>query len=108
MRVFDENTMIRINDVRELAKKIRYENKPGGRRYWVRDSTCGKADAFNLELQEYQPFTLDTGEVIDWGWNCVEIIASSHNTSLPNDRNTIGGIGAYGTTFDRADIAVLL
>jgi len=59
-------------------------------------------------LQEYQPFTLDTGEVIDWGWNCVEIIASSHNTSLPNDRNTIGGIGAYGTTFDRADIAVLL
>lgn len=107
MRTFDAKTMIRVNDVRELAKHVPYQNKPGCRRYWVEDVSGGTADKFELVVQEYQPCKLDNGEVIDWFWKNIKTIAITHDTSIPDVKNKIGDMGAYGPTFDRADISML-
>jgi hypothetical protein len=74
------------------------------------DVTPGSAYGYSWEVRLQQkrlePFTDDTGRVCatDWIWEDVATVAASHDTSMPDARNSIGGIGAYGPTFDRADI----
>jgi len=109
MRTLDE-TMIRINDVKALIRAKRYTTQAGSKRLHLRDTSSGSAsgDSYNLVIQEYKPFTRDDGVILDWFWNDVEILAKSHDTSMPTVTNKIGGIGAYGPTFDRAEIMAVL
>lgn len=110
MRTFDESTMIRINDVKSIAKNLNL----GNRRFFLRDTSGGSSSGYAYDLVEQvkvlEDYCDENGNIVvsDWVWQDVRKIASSHDTHLPQVRNKIGGIGAYGPTFDRAEIAEVL
>lgn len=107
MRTFDKNTMTRINDVKQVLRYRTYTD----RRYRLIDTSGGTAsgDSYDLveQVKQLEHFKNDDGVVVvsEWCWNTVRKIASSHDTSMPDAINKIGGIGAYGPTFDAADIS---
>ncbi len=109
MKILDE-TMIRINDVKQALRNKFYTD----RRYKLIDTSGPNAsgDSFDLveQVKTLEHFKNELDEIVisDYCWKTVRKIASSHGTSMPNVRNKIGGIGAYGATFNRTDIAEVL
>ena len=99
-------TMVRINDVKKMLGSLTYTD----RRIRLIDTSHGTASGDSYELVEQEKhledFHNEDGEVVlsQWCWNTVREIARSHDTSMPTVRNKIGGIGAYGPTFNRADL----
>lgn len=111
-RVYDSMAMFTVPQVREIVKNMWLDN--GTQRYWLRDVSGGNSFGYTFDLVE-QVKTLDdvtdeNGNLLfrEWTWNDVRTIATSVDTHCPHARNVIGGIGAYGPTFDRAAIAEVL
>lgn len=110
MRELNENTMVRINDVQEILRKRTYTS----RRYRLIDTSGGSSSGYSYDLVEqekvWKDFLNEDGEIAisDWVWETIRKIASTRDTSMPNARNKIGSLGAYGPTFDRIDISEIL
>ncbi len=109
MRTLD-GSMITATDVRRNHLKHNRTNH----RYFLRDTSTGncQGDSFDLveQVKQLVDYHDENGKFVisDWVWNDVKIIASSKLTSMPNSKNKIGGIGAYGQTFDRMAIVEVL
>ena len=105
MRTLD-GTMTRINDVKKIISSIAYTD----RRFRLIDTSGGSASGYSYDLVEQEKrmedFHNDAGEVVvsEWCWNPVRKIASTLDTSMPAICNKIGGIGAYGPTFNRTEL----
>jgi hypothetical protein len=109
-RPYDATTMIRINDVKAILRKRTYIDM----RYRLIDISAGSAsgDAYNLveQVRTLHEFKDEEGKVVttDYMWDTVRFVARSHDTNLPEVVNKIGGVGAYGPTFDIADLAEIM
>lgn len=109
MRTFDDASMIRINDLRTLVRK-----HGANRRFFLRDTSGGSSSGYSYDLVEQvkvlEDYRDENGNIAvsEWVWQDVRKVASSHDTHLPLVVNKIGGVGSYGPTFDRAEIAEVL
>jgi len=107
MRTYDTDRMVTVAEMKKILRARKYTN----RRFRLVDTSGHNSYgySFNLVEQEktlhkFQAFE-DGSILTDYLWDTIRIIASTVDTSYPNARNMIGGIGAYGPSFDRADVA---
>jgi hypothetical protein len=106
MRNFVSEKMIGIKDAREILKKKFMSDF----RYWMRDISGGNAYGYDYEIvfqQRIEKNFCDENEnvVVSYlVWDDIRTVARSKDTYFPNCKNKIGGIGAYGPSFDLADM----
>ena len=95
MRIYDENTMIGIKDIRDSIKNKGFIE---GFRYHIRDTSGPNAYGYEFEIV-YQKHEYNS-DFDYWFWLDIKTIAKSKTTYFPNSKNKIGNLGAYGETFD--------
>ena len=112
MKTYNSMKMFTVPQVKMIIANTMLDN--GNRRYKLIDISGGNSYGYTFELVE-QVKTQD--DVADENgkflfresfWKNVRTIATSQYTHRPHARNAIGGIGAYGPTFDRAAIVEVL
>lgn len=106
MRTLDNNTMVRFHAVKHLISLERAARE----RFFLRDTSGPNAQGYSYDLVRQKKTLINYHDeqghhvLSDWEWVDEKTIASSHDTFMPEVRNKIGSLGAYGPTFDRADI----
>lgn len=111
MKTYD-GTMFTVPQVKMIIANTMLDN--GNRRYRLIDVSGGNSYGytFNLieQVKKLDSFQIDESEPVirEWVWKNFRLIATSNDTYRPHARNVIGGIGAYGPTFDRTAISEVL
>lgn len=112
MKNYNGMEMFTVPQVKMIIANTMLDN--GNRRYKLIDVSGGNSYGYVFDLVE-QVKTID--DVADENgnflfresfWKTIRTIATSQDTHRPHARNAIGGIGAYGPTFDRAVITEVL
>ena len=112
MKNYNGMEMFTVPQVKMIIANTMLDNS--NRRYRLIDVSGGTSYGYTFDLVE-QIKTLDdvtdeNGNFLfrEWFWKNSRVIATSNDTHRPHARNSIGGIGAYGPTFDRTAISEVL
>lgn len=110
MKTFNSSEMIEVCEIKKALRNRVYTN----RRFRLVDVSGANFFGYKFDLVEQvktlHEFHDENGNLMvrEYFFDDVRKIASSIDTSFPNHKNMIGGIGAYGPAFNRADIAEVM
>ena len=111
MKLYDTETMIRVNEAKLILRNQFVSSKQGAQRLMVVDTTAGSSQGYDFTVVQATYETVDFGEVQDTYWNYdtkTDALLESFVAHAPDMKNTLGSKGAYVVVLDRAKFMALI